>query len=466
LNTFEKIKLVYFLGIGGIGMSAIARYFKHFGKEVYGYDKTETELTNELTKEGHKIHYHENPQQLKEWIYQYSSEELLFVYTPAIPQNHQELTFLLENNIKLYKRAEVLGKITESFKTIAVAGTHGKTTTSSMIAHLLRQSGINTFAFLGGITKNYDTNLILGNSHTSENTWVVVEADEYDRSFLTLSPDIAIITSVDADHLDIYGNEKYMIESYNLFAKLVEKNGCLIVKNTVDKTIGRIHPNQITYSLNSKTDITASDIVIKNGNFQFNVNTKLKSISNLKLGMPGLHNVENCVAVCAVAECLGITETKINAALSSFQGVKRRFDYRIKSKKIVFIDDYAHHPEELKACINSIKQIYPDKKITGIFQPHLFTRTRDFADDFAKSLDLLDDCILLEIYPARELPINGVNSQMLLNKMRIKNKVIIQKEKLIEHLLEKEIQVLVTLGAGDIDKLVAPIEEILRNKVD
>jgi UDP-N-acetylmuramate--alanine ligase len=464
LNQFDNIKTVYFLGIGGIGMSAIARYFNHFGKIVSGYDKTETELTLELTKEGIKINYSENLEHIKSILNNYKPEEYLFVYTPAIPKSHSEFQYLNENKIQIHKRAEVLGKITNAFKTIAVAGTHGKTTTSSMLAHILKHSGFNTFAFLGGITKNYNTNLILGNPNQKDNTWLVVEADEYDRSFLTLAPDIAIITSVDADHLDIYGNEKYMHESYSLFANLVDKTGHLIVKNTVDKTIGKVHPNQVTYSLNSKTDIVADNVRIEQGYFHFDVKSNSNNYSNLKLGMPGLHNVENSIAASAVSSYLGIDNTTLNAALSSFQGVKRRFDYRIKSEGLVYIDDYAHHPEELKACINSVKQLYPNKKVTGIFQPHLFSRTRDFADAFAESLDLLDDCILLEIYPARELPIDGINSNMLLNKMVLKNKMLCEKEQLLKEIEKREIEVLITLGAGDIDQLVKPIENLLSKK--
>ncbi len=464
MNLFNNIKLVYFLGVGGIGMSAIARYFNHFGKTVQGYDKTETELTTELVSEGIVIEYKENVEKLNRLLGQYTEDEYLIVYTPAIPKDHAEWIYLNENNIKVHKRAEVLGKITQAFKTIAVAGTHGKTTTSSMIAHILKHNGINTFAFLGGITTNYNTNLILGDPNQKENTWLVVEADEYDRSFLTLQPDIAIITSVDADHLDIYGNEKYMHESYSLFAHLVEKSGCLIVKNTVDNTIGKVHPNQVTYSLNSKTDIVAENIRIEEGYFHYDIVTNEKKITNLQLGMPGLHNVENSIAAAKVGDYLGLNSIQLNHALSSFHGVKRRFDYRIKSKEVIFIDDYAHHPEELKACINSVKQLYPTKKVTGIFQPHLFSRTRDFADGFAESLDLLDECILLEIYPARELPIEGVNSQMLINKMKIENKSISKKEDLLKILESKKIEVLLTLGAGDIDQFVVPIESLLKNK--
>ncbi len=465
LEKIDKIKLVYFLGIGGIGMSALARYFNHLGKLVFGYDKTKTELTTALEKENITIYFDENIERLDAIINKYTINELLIIYTPAIPKSNLELNFIINKSIPIFKRAEVLGQITKSLNTIAVAGTHGKTTTSSMIAHILKTSGFNTFAFLGGITKNYNTNLILGDSAINENTWVVIEADEYDRSFLTLSPKIAIITSVDADHLDIYENEKYMHESYTLFAKLVDKSGYLIVKNTVDNTIGKVHPKQVTYSLNSNADISVETLRIEEGRFHFDLSGNSSRFTNLMLGMPGLHNVENCIAACIVADYLKINNEQLNIALSSFQGVKRRFDFRIKTNELVYIDDYAHHPEELKACINSVKQLYPNKKVTGIFQPHLFSRTRDFLDGFAESLDLLDDCILLEIYPARELPIEGVNSELLLSKMKLDKKIICAKSAIEEILSNKSIEVLLTMGAGDIDQFVEPIENLLKKKL-
>ncbi len=464
LFEINKIKIVYFLGIGGIGMSALARYFNHLGKQVIGYDKTETELTRDLVNEKIEIYYDENTNRLNSIISQYEIDETLIIYTPAIPKTNTELNYLINQSIQIYKRAEVLGEITKAYNTIAVAGTHGKTTTSSMIAHILKACNFNTFAFLGGITKNYNTNLILGDNENQANTWVVIEADEYDRSFLTLSPNVAIITSVDADHLDIYGNEKYMQESYTLFAKLVDKKGLLIVKNTVDKTIGKVHPNQVTYSLNSNADTTVENVRIDNGYFRFDVLGKTSCLTDLKLGMPGLHNVENCIAASIVADYLNIDNQQLSKALSSFQGVKRRFDFRIKTNDLIYIDDYAHHPEELKACINSVKQLFPNKKVMGIFQPHLFSRTRDFLDGFAESLDLLDECILLEIYPARELPIDGINATLLLNKMNSSKKMISTKSDIIDTLKSKDIEVLITMGAGDIDQLVDPIEKWLKNK--
>lgn len=465
--NFKDIHTVYFLGIGGIGMSALARYFKAMGKEVYGYDKTPTALTDELIAEGVHIHFEENTGliekqlQTKNW----QQETLLIVYTPAVPKSHSEYVFFNDKlgfNIK--KRAEVLGMITENSHTVAVAGTHGKTTTSSMIAHILKSSGIDCSAFLGGITKNYNTNLLLSKQLTTNNQKLttVVEADEYDRSFLTLYPDIAVITSLDADHLDIYGDKKYMEESYSLFSNQVKPGGKLIVKKEITELKNK--NKAITYSAKTQADYSAKSISIANGEYHYDVDTPFGTIEKIALGMPGMHNVENSVAAIAVAKQLNISDEDIKKALSSFKGVKRRFDFQIKTKELVFIDDYAHHPEELKACISSVKKMYSDKKITGIFQPHLFTRTRDFSDGFAESLDLLDEAILLEIYPARELPIEGVNSSMLLSKMKSKNKSICSKSDLVQSIREKNIEVLLTLGAGDIDTLVEPLKKELMKK--
>jgi UDP-N-acetylmuramate--alanine ligase len=461
MKAFNQIKCIYFLGIGGIGMSAIARYFNHFGKQVYGYDKTETELTKELVSEGIYIKYEEDLNRLKHILSNYKEEEILLVYTPAIPKDHTEYVYIKDQQLAIYKRSEVLGQISKAFRTIAVAGTHGKTTTSSMIAHILKASGINTFAFLGGITQNYQTNLLLGDPNDMENAWLVVEADEYDRSFLTLSPTIAIINSVDADHLDIYGNETYMLDSYKLFAGLVKPEGHLIVKKAVDNTIGRVHLKQVSYSLNSEADIKAFDLEIAEGYFHYSVSDSGNIVSKLQLGMPGLHNVENSLAAIAVAKLVGIENEALKLALRSFKGVKRRFEYQIKRSDLVFIDDYAHHPEELNACIRSVKQLYPNRKVTGIFQPHLYSRTRDFLDGFASSLDLLDECILLEIYPARELPIEGINSNLILSRMNIHDKELMSKSELLEEIESMSLEVLLTLGAGDIDQLVP----LIKNKL-
>lgn len=462
---FKDIKQIYFLGIGGIGMSALARYFKAMGKSVYGYDKTPTKLTDELIAEGIDIHFEDTirliPTSIKELPYKI--ENILIVYTPAIPKEHSELVYFQENGFVLKKRAEVLGMITENSSTIAVAGTHGKTTTSSLIAHILKTANLDPSAFLGGITQNYNTNLLLS-SNMSANNLVVVEADEYDRSFLTLHPEIGVITSVDADHLDIYGDEKYMQESYSLFAHQVKSK--LILKSNIVKKINS-EKNVITYSVSDdRANYFAQNIRIENGNYHYEIVTPTNIFADLTLGLPGLHNVENSLAAVAVACEMNVSETDVRNALKTFRGVKRRFDYQIKKDKLVFIDDYAHHPEELKAIINSVKEMYPNKKITGIFQPHLYSRTRDFADDFARSLDLLDECILMEIYPARELPIEGVNSKMLLDKMKLINKSICQKSDLLEDISKRKLEVLLTLGAGDIDMFVEPIKNsLLKNSL-
>jgi UDP-N-acetylmuramate--alanine ligase len=447
-------------------MSALARYFKAMGKSVSGYDKTPTKLTDELIAEGINIHFDDDINLIKSEIKNQRSETLI-VYTPAIPSDHSELNYFKENNYTIKKRSEVLGMITASNYTIAVAGTHGKTTTSSLIAHILKVADLDPSAFLGGITQNYNTNLLLSENLKIQNpkskirNLIVVEADEYDRSFLTLHPEVAVITSVDADHLDIYGDKKYMEESYSLFANQVKSK--LILKKSI---VDNIHSDKeiITYSANDTTaNFYAQNIEIKNAEYHFEVRTPKGIFNNMILGLAGLHNVENSIASIAVACLMGISEDTIREALKTFRGVKRRFDYQIKTDKLVFIDDYAHHPEELKATINSAKEMYPSKKITGIFQPHLFSRTRDFADDFAKSLDLLDECILMEIYPARELPIAGVNSKMLLDKMKLSNKSICQKNDLLEKVSRLKLDVLLTLGAGDIDTIVEPLKNKLLN---
>lgn len=453
-------KLYYFLGVGGIGMSALARYFNHYGKIVYGYDKTESPLTKQLQEEGIQIHFEDNDELLKSLLSRFEENEILFIYTPAIPVTNSELLYVQKHQLNLQKRAWVLGEITKQFKTIAIAGTHGKTTTTSLVTHILKTAGINCFAFLGGISQNYNTNLILGDANDSE-AFVVVEADEYDRSFLTLHPFISVITSVDADHLDIYGSQNAMHQSYLQFASQTQKNGILIVKKTVDNDLN-IKDKRLIYSLNLDTDFSATAIHIVDGQFCYDINSVIESVSQVAIGLPGLHNVENSIAAVAVAQQLGITGDVINKALRSFKGVKRRFDYRVKSKSIVYIDDYAHHPEELTAAITAAKQLYPDKVITGIFQPHLFSRTRDFVNEFAASLDLLDVCVLLEIYPAREQPIDGVNAQWLLDKMTCINKSLVKKEQVIDFLKTQQCEVVMTLGAGDIDTLIEPIEMYLK----
>jgi len=454
--NLKSIKYIYFLGIGGIGMSAIARYFKALGKNVSGYDKTPTPLTNELIQEGIEIHFEDNINLIKSEIRNQKSE-VLVVLTPAIPKEHSEWKYFTENNFTIKKRSEVLGMITKENFTIAVAGTHGKTTTTSLIAHILRDAGKNCAAFLGGIAQNYNTNLLLSQHtpHSTHHTIFVVEADEYDRSFLTLYPDIAVITSMDADHLDIYGEKKELEKSFREFALQVKQGGHLLVKKGLEIK------NSLSYSVSEEADFYATKIHIKNGNFVFDFVGKNGNINEIVFQVPGRHNVENAVAAIAAAQFAGVSADEIKNALSNFKGVRRRFEYQIKSENLIYIDDYAHHPEELRACINAVKELYPNKKITGIFQPHLFSRTRDFADEFASVLDSLDECILLEIYPARELPMAGVTSQMLMDRMKNKNKILVQKNELINYLKEKNLEVLVTLGAGDIDTLVEQIKKSL-----
>ena len=464
----SKIHSVYFLGIGGIGMSALARYFNAMGKKVAGYDKTPTILTDELIAEGIDIHFEDHIRNIPTYIkaLPFDVDNILIVFTPAVPKDHSEYVFFNLNGFNIKKRAEVLGMITQTEYTIAVAGTHGKTTTSSLVAHILKSAGLDPSAFLGGISQNYNTNLLLSErlkvqNDSSDNVHlVVVEADEYDRSFLTLHPEIALITSVDADHLDIYGDAGQVEESFSLFAKQV-KSKLILKKNIVSKinSDGKI---PITYAVNDDSaDYFAHKIRIENGFYIYQIVTPFTVFENITLGLPGLHNVENSVAAVAIACQLNVSESVMRESLASFKGVRRRFDCHIKTEKLIYIDDYAHHPEELKAAISSAKEMYPGKKITGIFQPHLFSRTRDFADDFARSLDLLDECILMEIYPARELPIAGITSQMLLDKMKLSDKRICQKEDLLAELANKNLEVLMTMGAGDIDTFIEPIKKQL-----
>jgi len=440
-------------------MSALARYFKATGKKVMGYDKTRTALTDELMAEKIDVYFDENTDRLLSL--ELEPDSTLVIYTPAVPKTHAEYLFFIANHFSLKKRSEVLGMITENGFTIAVAGTHGKTTTSALITHILCSAGVDCSAFLGGITQNYHTNLILGKKLGEKDSIIVVEADEYDRSFLALHPDIAVVTSIDADHLDIYGDKEHMQESYHLFAKQVKKGGFLIAKNGTEKIQEGIEAKIITYSLLDDSDINAADISISKGNYHYAVITEETILDGLTLGLPGSHNVENSVAAIAVARLVGVTDAKIKIALASFKGVKRRFEYQIKSDQLVFIDDYAHHPEELRACITSVRELYPDRKLTGVFQPHLFTRTRDFADGFAESLSLLDEVILLDIYPAREQPIEGVTSGMLLDKITIESKMLCTKQELVSELKKRELEVLLTVGAGDIDMLVEPIKKAL-----
>lgn len=447
---FDKINKVYLIGIGGIGMSALARFFHAQGNAVAGYDRFATPLTEALISEGIEIQFNDDVNQLPLWVKE-KSGEVLVLFTPAIPKENLVLNFLRDLGYQVFKRSEVLGLITKEAYTIAVAGTHGKTTTASILAHILKDTGYGCNAFLGGIATNYNSNVLLD----SKAKTVVVEADEYDRSFLELYPDIAIVTSMDADHLDIYGEKESLDESFNLFVSQIKYSGKLIRKFGLNLTGG------ITYSIDGQADYQASEIRVVDGAFLFTLHYPKGKITDVTVGLPGSHNIENAVAAFTVAAELGIDHNAIITALASFKGVKRRFEYHIKSAGLIYIDDYAHHPAELKACIQSVKELYPDKKITGIFQPHLYSRTRDFADAFAESLSELNEVILLEIYPARELPIDGISSKMLLEKISISKKSLLQKKEVVEDLKDRKIEVLLTLGAGDVDQLIEPIKQEL-----
>ena len=445
---------VFFLGIGGIGMSALARYFNSKGRKVSGYDKTQTILTKQLEQEGMQIHYEDN-------IALIDKNAKLVVYTPAIPAGHTELNYYRQNNYTLLKRSDVLGMITKNNFNICVAGTHGKTTTSAMVAHILRDSGYGCNAFLGGITANYNTNF-----WASDKNVCVAEADEYDRSFLKLNPDVAIITSMDADHLDIYGTAENVEQAFIDFSTKIKPGGCLILKHGLKRQNDFKIEDTSTYSVVDKNaNIHISNLRIENGAYMFDVINNHWTIENVELNMGGRHNIENAIAAIGVAKYLKIDDDKIKAAVSSFKGVKRRFEYIFKNEEgAVFIDDYAHHPEELRALISSAKELFPQKKCTVIFQPHLFSRTKDQADGFAEVLSLADETVLLPIYPARELPIPGVTSQMILNKMTSKNKWVKEKTELTKWIKENKTVLLITAGAGDIDTMVQPIKQALLEK--
>ncbi len=447
----SNIKRVYLVGIGGIGMSGLARYFHHLGCVVCGYDKTSTDLTNDLHNEGIQVVFDDHSEYIP-LSFQTPDEGTLIIYTPAIPKDSHILNFFRENGFELFKRSQVLGIISKGMFTVAIAGTHGKTTTSTMVAHILKDSGKDCSAFLGGLSTNYHSNVLYG-----KNNIVVVEADEYDRSFLTLHPDVAIITSMDADHLDIYGDHAHLTESFKLFASQIKPGGTLIHKKGLPLDTG------FTYAVEDKADATASNIKIENGDFYFDFKNSNTTITNIRMGIAGMHNIENAVAAIEASLILEVSPDAIKSALGSFKGVKRRFEYIIKNDHQVYIDDYAHHPEELKACIRSVKKLYPGKKLTTIFQPHLYTRTRDFVDGFAEALDLSDELIILDIYPARELPIEGVTSDMILERMKIWNKRRISKQDVVKVIKEEKPELLLTVGAGDIDTLVQPLKQALQD---
>ena len=455
-----KKRNIYFLGIGGIGMSALARYFKAKGFAVAGYDRTPSELTRELEREGISIHYEDDLQLIPSEFRDKS--ETLVVFTPAVPQTMGEFVWLRDNGFEIMKRSQVLGEVTRMQRAICISGTHGKTTTSTMTSHLLHNSHVECNAFLGGISKNFSRNLLL----SEKSDLVVVEADEYDHSFLTLSPYMAVVTAVDADHLDIYGTEENYRKGFEDFTSLIVPGGVLLMKKGLP-----IQPRLqkdvrlYTYSVN-EGDFHAENIRIGGGEIIFDFVTPERVIPDIALGVPVYVNIENGIAAMTMAYLNGVTEEEIQKAMKSFAGVKRRFDFHIKSADFAFLDDYAHHPAELRSSIESVRALYPGKRICGVFQPHLFTRTRDFADDFAKSLSMLDELVLLEIYPAREKPIEGVNSQMLLDKVSIQDKMLCAKSELVDCLSQKNFDVLLMVGAGDLDLLIPDVEKMLLKKMN
>ena len=448
--NLDKIHNIFFIGIGGIGMSALARYFHTLGKNVAGYDKTPTELTDELIQSGISIHFEDKIDLIPT---DFANENTLVVITPAVPKAHLQWNYFTARNFEVKKRAEVLGIITKNTFCFAVAGTHGKTTTSSILAHILFQSGVDVTSFLGGIVENYNSNLV-GNGTTV----TVVEADEFDRSFLHLHPNIACITSMDADHLDIYGDSAAIEASFEEFAaKIEDKNNLFITTNLplAGKTVG----------VNEKSDFEAINIRIEKSAYIFDIKTNNELVTDVRFALPGRHNLTNALMAFAMAKTYGVSDADSKKALASFKGIRRRFSYQIQSEKLVYIDDYAHHPTEINAVHQAVSELYPGQKVVAIFQPHLFSRTRDFADDFAKSLSAFDSVLLLDIYPARELPMEGINSNWLLAKMTNMDKKVVQKSDLITEILNSDATVFVTIGAGDIGTLVPSIKKALNEKV-
>lgn len=446
--NLKEIHSVYFIGIGGIGMSALAQYFNVSGKSVSGYDKTPSTITSVLIDSGISVHFQDDVNLISKDIL--NPEGVLIVYTPAIHKNHEELNYFRNNGFKVLKRSEVLGIITENTFCLAVAGTHGKTTTTSILGHLLKECDLEMTAFLGGITENYNSNLILQGDKIS-----VVEADEFDRSFLTLSPDFAGITSMDADHLDIYGEAASLEDSFKEFSQKIKPNGKLFVKKGLPL-------KGITYAIDEDADYIAHNIKIENGAYIFDVKTPINNIENLKFNLPGRHNLSNALLALAMALEYGCPHQQLAKALVTFKGVKRRFSIHLKTDKLVFVDDYAHHPEELNALFSAVKEMYPERKVLAIFQPHLFSRTQDFITEFAESLSQFDELLLLDIYPARELPIEGVTSKWLLSKIENTNKKLINKSEIISEIQKSSATVIVTIGAGDIGEEVKRIKEFLK----
>ena len=446
--NLNQIHNVYFIGIGGIGMSALARYFQNIGKKVVGYDKTPTQLTDELTAIGLAIHFEDNINLIPE---DFKTENTLVIVTPAVPVSHLEWNYFKENGYTIKKRAEVLGIITKDTYCFAVAGTHGKTTTSSILGHILYESGVDVTAFLGGIVENYNSNLI-----GSGKTVTVVEADEFDRSFLHLHPNVSCITSMDADHLDIYGDAASIEESFREFAAKTPAENLYVIKGL------ELEGN--TIGINDESDFSAQNICIENGFYVFDVKTPTEIVKNVKFALPGHHNLTNALLAFAMAKSYGVSNEKIGNALASFRGVRRRFSFQIREENLVYIDDYAHHPTEINAVHQAVRELYPNKKVIAVFQPHLFSRTKDFIDGFAESLSQFDEILLLEIYPARELPMEGVNATWLLNKINNPNKKLVSKEELFTVFKNSDAEVFITIGAGDIGELVKDIKKALHEK--
>lgn len=449
MKGLRKIKDVYFIGIGGIGMSAVARYFKRKNKSVRGYDRSPSPLTQQLEEEGMDIHYEASPELI--------GNPDLIIYTPAIPEDFPELAHARESGIELLKRSEILEKITREHNSVAIAGTHGKTSISTMLAHILHQSQLGCTAFLGGISANYDTNFL----YSDKKVPTVLEADEFDRSFHRLKPKMALISSVDPDHLDIYENEEAMVAAYQEFADLIDEDGVCFIHSSLKNKI-KSGARNFYYSLDGGGRFYAENIELKDGIYHFDLHTNTVPVKNLQLGMPGLHNVENAVAASAIAIEAGVSELELRKGLKSFKGIKRRFEFIQKSKERVLIDDYAHHPEEIKTVFNSVKKLYPNKKITCIFQPHLFSRTRDHMDAFAEALGKFDEVVLLDIYPAREKAIKGVSSSALLKKIELKKKQVLSMEECLKYFSKNKPEVLMSLGAGDIAQFVPKLKEILK----
>ncbi|MDX1911995.1 MAG: UDP-N-acetylmuramate--L-alanine ligase [Saprospiraceae bacterium] len=453
---FKAIKKIYFIGIGGIGMSALARYFRLHGAEVHGYDRTETELTRALAAEGMHVHYDDDVTKIPDGVD-------LVVWTPAVPKDLAELNWFIERGYPLKKRAEVLGIISRAKRCVAIAGTHGKTTTSTLTTHLMRSSGIDATAFVGGISGNLGSNFVEGKSD-----WVVVEADEYDRSFLHLHPDVAVLNSIDPDHLDIYGTPEAVTEAYRQFVRQIKPGGTLIYKHglPLEEVAAELQANGrhvFTFGI-EEGYYEARQVRVENGQTVFGFASSIVEWPALRMNYPGRHNVLNATAAMAACLAAGGFSPDMPAALENFKGVKRRFETIVKTEKTVYVDDYAHHPAELEATIQAARSLYPGKRLTGVFQPHLFTRTRDFADAFAAALDQLDECLLLPIYPARELPIPGVTSEMLLAKMTLKNKQLVQKNELLNEIKKRQPEVLLTMGAGDIDTMVEAIKIMMNDE--